>query len=223
MKPQQAKYVDEIIARHRAINTNIDCEYEGKKITICPNVYSPFIAPSGNLVFEFMKKPIFKGKRVLDIGCGSGIVSCLAVDSEADFVVGVDINPDAIENSKLNAQKLGVESKTDFRLGDLFSSIKENEEFDIIFANLPFTDGQPKDMLEKAFYDSSLKSICRFVEELPNWLKSKDAKAYLCFSDLEKFDLQSKIVESSLDCNTFMEIDLGIFNLFIYEITKRSD
>lgn len=49
------------------------------------------------------------GKRVLDFGCGSGVVAVAAAMAGAAKVVACDIDPLAIEATRINAQLNGVE------------------------------------------------------------------------------------------------------------------
>lgn len=45
-----------------------------------------------------------KGKRVLDFGCGSGVVAVAAALAGAEEVIACDIDPLAIEATRINAQ-----------------------------------------------------------------------------------------------------------------------
>ena len=49
------------------------------------------------------------GRRVLDFGCGSGVVAVAAAMAGAREVVACDIDPLAIEATRINAQLNGVE------------------------------------------------------------------------------------------------------------------
>jgi len=55
-------------------------------------------------------------KTVIDIGCGSGILSVAALKLGANFALGVDIDEPAIVNSRENAENNGVASEA-FELG----------------------------------------------------------------------------------------------------------
>lgn len=59
--------------------------------------------PTTNLVLQLMPTYV-KGAHVLDIGCGSGILSLAAAAFGAASVHGVDIEPEAIAHSQLNAK-----------------------------------------------------------------------------------------------------------------------
>ena len=66
--------------------------------------------PTTNLVLELMKDNV-ESKHVLDLGCGSGVLSLCAVAAGAESVVGIDIDPNAIEHAKQNAalNKMAIE------------------------------------------------------------------------------------------------------------------
>lgn len=72
--------------------------------------------------------------NMLEIGCGTGIVS-ISVDLESSVdVTAVDISEKAIENTRINKEKLN--SKIKIINSDLFSNI--NEKFDLIYSNPPY-------------------------------------------------------------------------------------
>ncbi|MEM1586710.1 MAG: METTL5 family protein [Candidatus Bathyarchaeia archaeon] len=57
------------------------------------------------------------GKRVIDLGCGSGILAIAASLFGAEWAVGVDIDRDAIKVAVKNASKVGAH--VDFINGDI--------------------------------------------------------------------------------------------------------
>jgi SAM-dependent methyltransferase len=69
-----------------------------------------------------------EGKRVLDIGTGSGRFLFPLVDRKPEKLVGIDIAPGMIELAKSIAQEQGIESKVEFILGDF-----QNYKFDQLF------------------------------------------------------------------------------------------
>ncbi|WP_454206837.1 peptide chain release factor N(5)-glutamine methyltransferase [Peptoniphilus sp. Marseille-Q6390] len=72
--------------------------------------------------------------NMLEIGCGTGIVS-ISMDLESSIdVTAVDISEKAIENTRINKEKLN--SKIKIINSDLFSNI--NEKFDLIYSNPPY-------------------------------------------------------------------------------------
>jgi ribosomal protein L11 methyltransferase len=64
--------------------------------------------PTTRLVLHFMERQVRGGERVLDYGCGSGILAIAAAKLGAGRVSGTDIDPDALETASTNAQANGV-------------------------------------------------------------------------------------------------------------------
>lgn len=60
----------------------------------------------------FLEKYLKKGDRVLDMGCGSGILSVAASLLGAKDITAVDIDPIAVKIALENAQKNGMDLKT---------------------------------------------------------------------------------------------------------------
>jgi methylase of polypeptide subunit release factors len=71
----------------------------------------------------------------LDVGCGSGVQAFLAA-RHSRRVVGVDVNPRALELARLNTELNGIDN-VEWRLGDLFAPVGE-ERFDLVVSNPPF-------------------------------------------------------------------------------------
>ena len=73
------------------------------------------------------------GARVLDVGCGSGILAIAAAKLGATHVRGVDIDPIAIEATLANAATNGLTGRIDARAGSLPSG---EPPHDVVLANL---------------------------------------------------------------------------------------
>ncbi|MBQ9015439.1 MAG: 50S ribosomal protein L11 methyltransferase [Firmicutes bacterium] len=74
------------------------------------------------------------GARVLDVGCGSGILSIGAALLGASEVTGVEIDPDAVRVAKENVDKNGMTGEIRILEGDLTEGLEL--EADILVANL---------------------------------------------------------------------------------------
>ncbi|MEZ4686228.1 MAG: 50S ribosomal protein L11 methyltransferase [Bacteroidia bacterium] len=79
-----------------------------------------------------MKHIDFTGKRVLDMGCGTGVLGILALKLGAATVLGIDIDAWSAENGLENARRNMVEMP--IMLGD--ARAIPPEPFDIILANI---------------------------------------------------------------------------------------
>jgi SAM-dependent methyltransferase len=73
-----------------------------------------------------------RGRRVLDLGCNSGYFALAAIESGAEFVHGIDIDADFVEQAKLVFELKGVEQRRyRFDRGDVFERAFERD-FDIV-------------------------------------------------------------------------------------------
>jgi ribosomal protein L11 methyltransferase len=76
---------------------------------------------------------IMAGARVLDVGCGSGILAIAALKLGAISTLGLDTDPIAIEATEANARRNALARRLHARLGSLPSG---EPAFDIVLANL---------------------------------------------------------------------------------------
>lgn len=76
---------------------------------------------------------LLNGARVLDVGCGSGILAIAAVKLGAARAVGLDTDPIAIEATQANARRNGMARRIRARLGSVPSG---EPAFDVVLANL---------------------------------------------------------------------------------------
>lgn len=87
------------------------------------------------LCLAAIEKHITKGCKMLDIGCGSGILSIAALLLGADEAVGVDIDKLAVKTAMENANRNGFdESKYTVLCGNLTDKV--SGKFDVIAANI---------------------------------------------------------------------------------------
>ncbi|TMP56214.1 50S ribosomal protein L11 methyltransferase [Pseudoalteromonas sp. S1612] len=84
------------------------------------------------LCLKWLESQDLSGKTVVDFGCGSGILGIAAIKLGAERMIGIDIDPQALEASLDNANRNGVADKLEVYL-------PENQpEFtaDIVVANI---------------------------------------------------------------------------------------
>ncbi|MEZ4772971.1 MAG: 50S ribosomal protein L11 methyltransferase [Bacteroidia bacterium] len=85
------------------------------------------------LVLRLMKSISFEGKRVLDMGCGTGVLGILAAKLGANPILGIDIDAWSFENATENARVNGI-SRMTIEQGDVTAI--QGQTFDIILANI---------------------------------------------------------------------------------------
>ncbi|GAB4521680.1 MAG: 50S ribosomal protein L11 methyltransferase [Anaerolineales bacterium] len=75
--------------------------------------------PTTQLCLQFLEELPLKGSDVIDIGCGSGILSIAALKLGARRAVGVDIEADAIPSAQENAALNGVQEALTLAVGSV--------------------------------------------------------------------------------------------------------
>lgn len=86
--------------------------------------------PTTRLCLEWLERQVGQHCSVLDYGCGSGILAIAAARLGAGRVAGVDIDPQAVEAARANAERNGV----DACFAD--STAPVAGEYDLVVANI---------------------------------------------------------------------------------------
>ena len=86
------------------------------------------------LCMEFLEEYIRPGCSMLDIGCGSGILSVAGLLLGAEKAVGVDIDPLAVKTAVQNAERNHVADRFSGICGSLTEKVKG--KYDVIAANI---------------------------------------------------------------------------------------
>lgn len=144
---------------HRTEDQNWNQEWEKKyhPVVVEDNVLirAPFHDPSGDLEYTLVIEPKMSfgtghhhttlmmirgmgrwplaGMRILDMGCGTGVLGIYGCLKGAKRVLGVDVDQWAYENALENAERNGANCM-EVRLGDV--GVLGDETFDIILANI---------------------------------------------------------------------------------------
>jgi len=79
-------------------------------------------------------KTAMTGKRILDMGCGTGILSIMAAKAGAREVTGIDIDDWAYRNAMENIRNNGIDNIT-IKIGDA-ALLRDELPFDGILANI---------------------------------------------------------------------------------------
>lgn len=123
------------IAGKRIIPTN--------GLLVISDMYEPRTPVANNLVWfgtDSLKTvrslSMVRGKRVLDIGTGTGIIG-LVLASRGAYVSAVDINPEAVRLAQWNIWLNGLEDRMLVTAGDIFSPFREST-FEYIVGNPPY-------------------------------------------------------------------------------------
>src|SRR5438309_9648420 len=121
----------------------------GFSLLVPPQVFHPALSISSKTMGKYIQSLSLDRKQVLDMGCGSGILSLIAASGGAS-VTAVDINPLAVTSARENARRNNLYNRIRFLDSNLFGSLFD-EQFDFILFNPPFYPGKPHDVRDMAW------------------------------------------------------------------------
>jgi D-alanine-D-alanine ligase len=81
------------------------------------------------------------GERVLELGCGTGLLAIAAAKLGAGRVVAVDLDGKALDATVKNVDLNGFSDRIKVRAGSWYEALKAGERFDVIIATPPQTPG----------------------------------------------------------------------------------
>ncbi len=108
---------------------------DSNKIGIIPGMaFGTGLHESTKLAASLLSELIQRGSKVLDVGCGTGILSVIAAKRGASSVLALDVDQHSIEKTVEIGRINHVSIET--RLSDFLSALKPEERFDIIVSNM---------------------------------------------------------------------------------------
>jgi HemK-related putative methylase len=116
----------------------------GLRLSVPPSVFHPKFFRTTRFLGEYLQNVDLRERHVLEMGCGSGILSLLAARGGAT-VTAVDINPEAVAATLSNASANRLGGSVSAIVSDLFSGLPTNGGFDVIVWNPPFYPLEPTD------------------------------------------------------------------------------
>lgn len=175
-------------------------------------IYSP---AEDSYLLEAQVKKLSKGKTVLDMGCGSGILSLAAKNSGGKYVLGADINFEAVAETS----KKGIDAVK----SNLFQKIKG--KFDLVVFNPPYLPKDEREDSESSQVTSGGKNgdeiIIRFLKNSTEHL-SPNGKILILVSSLtprEKID--KLLVKLKLSRKVLSEKKLFMEKLEVWQLQQN--
>jgi predicted RNA methylase len=153
----------------------------GLKGTLTPHwgVYLPTRTDYVELLAQAMKD--VTGKRVLDVGTGTGVLALLLLQRGAAYATGTDCDPRALACARANAKKLKLDGKFEALEADLFPP--GDERFDLIVSNPPWIPEAPKNRVDRAVFDEDSRFVRTLLSVAPSRL-APQGQVLLLMSDL---------------------------------------
>ena len=218
----------EVLRRNSQDKEFYKIQVDSKEFIVLPDVFSPKYFESTPI---FTRGIDFYGiSSFLEIGTGTGITAVTAALHGVNRVVAVDINPNAVENTKTNAKLHGVSHLVDARLSDIFSAVAIRESFDAIYWNMPFMY-MPDDyiycsILERSLFDPGYRITNLFLRQAPAFLSSR-GKLIIGFGN---FGDENKLHKLAIDYGYKVKElmrekahEINPIQFVLYELTKENE
>lgn len=148
------------------------------------------------LCLQALEKHVKKGDNMLDVGCGSGILSVAALLLGAEKATGIDIDPLAVKSSIENAERNNVADRYTGIHGNLAE--KANGCYDIITANIVadaiimLSGDIEKLMNDKTIYimsgiiDTRLDDVLSALPDTLEIIEQYEEKGWICLAAIKK-------------------------------------
>ena len=152
---------------------NIDIKGHILDMESAPGLFSPAHADRGTVAM-LSQVEFLPGQRVMDLGCGWGLVGILAAKiCGAENIYMCDIDPAAVAAARKNAERNGV-GDVHICVSDGFTSV-DTAGFDVILSNPPYqTDfSVAKSFIEKGFNRLKVGGWMYVVVKLEKWYLNK--------------------------------------------------
>jgi GTP cyclohydrolase II len=187
-----------------------------KSFIIHPNVFHAGKFPSTAWFAEQILKQLKDVSSFCEIGCGAGVIACLAALHHSTLhVMATDLNPAAVENTKKNADLHELEGRISVRQGDVLDAMRSYDKFDLIFWALPFgflDPGVEINLEEAQVFDPGYRALRKLLLTAKNHLLANGRLLLGFSSDLGHYDLLVSIAQEfnvsvKLIANTILEED----------------
>lgn len=193
----------------------------GFRLTVRPTVFHPRYFISSECFAEFIDGLDLRGKRVTDVGTGSGILALAAARAGADFVVAADINPNAALTAADNARANGFPAVKAV-CSNLLAAFAARPLFDVILSSPPKHAGEPRDLADRGWHAGpAYRDIAALFEQAQERLRP-GGRIYVMVSSDSDLDLFGRLIDQAgLRARPAVERSILIESFIIYELTPR--
>lgn len=207
-----------ILTRSRATTTRV----AGLELDVPPTVFHPRFFLTSAFFARFLQSLDLSGRSVVEVGCGSGILSLSAAKAGAKSVLALDINPAAVEAAKVNAGKNNFQQVMSLH-SNLFSALPSTRKFDLIICSPPSFSGEPRDDADRAWHAGpGYRDILPLFDQAARRL-NHDGKMYLLISSDTNRRLFDHLIHSAgLASREVARRSIWLETFHIFELGRRS-
>ena len=204
-----------ILARRRTRITRVG----GFRLVVRPTVFHPRYFFSSGYFAEFISHLDLRGKRVVDVGTGSGILALAAARAGAENVIAADINPNAVLTATENARANGVDDRVNALCSNLLSALAPRPLFDVILSSPPKHAGKPRDLADRGWHAGPrYHDIADLFDQSRERLKP-GGRLYVMVSSDSDLDLFSSFIATAgLQAQLVAERTILIESFLLYSL-----
>ena len=194
----------------------------GFRLTLRPTVFHPRYFLTSEFFANFIASLDLTGKRVADVGTGSGILALAAARAGAASVVAIDINPNAAGAAAENAHANGLSKRVTAVGSNLLSALAPRPLFDVILSSPPSFAGEPRDVADRAWHAGpNYRDIAPLFDQARERLAPCGC-LYVLFSTDSDLDLLGNLIRhAGFGARLVAERSILIESLIIYELRLK--
>src|SRR5215467_3859319 len=194
----------------------------GFRLVVRPTVFHPCYFLSSEYFAEFISPLDLSGKRVLDVGTGSGILALAAARAGAAHVIAADINPNAARTTAENASANGLGDRVSALCSNLLSALAPGPLFDVILSSPPKHPGEPRDLADRGWHAGpDYRDIAALFDQSRERLKPGGSLYVMLSSDSDLNLLGTLVDRAGFHARLVHEQSIFIESLIIYELITR--
>jgi methylase of polypeptide subunit release factors len=198
-------------------------QVEGFRLTVPPTVFHPRVFLTSKFFARYIGELDLKGKRVAEVGTGSGILSLAAARAGAASVVAIDINPNAARAASNNARDNGLGDRVNGLCSNLMSGIAPRPLFDMIISSPPSFPGEPRDLADRAWHAGpEYRDIKALFEQARERLAPGGVMYLLLSSDSDLELLGELIHQAHFSAHRVCAQSIFIEDFILYELRSYS-
>ena len=194
----------------------------GFRLVVQPTVFHPRWFLTSEFFAAFIGRLDLAGKRVADIGTGSGILALAAARAGAASVVAIDINPKAVQSAAENARVNGLGDRVEAVCSDLLSALPAHRQFDVILSSPPSFPGEPRDIADRAWHAGpGYRDLLPLFEQARARL-APGGRFYILLSSDSDLNLLGALVErAGFQARLVEETSILIESFLLYELRAK--
>jgi release factor glutamine methyltransferase len=204
-----------VLARQRTRITRAG----GFRLVVHPTVFHPRYFLSSEYFAGFISHLDLSGKRVVDVGTGSGILALAAARAGAENVIAADINPNAVLTAAENARANGVDDRVSGLCSNLLSALVPRPLFDVILSSPPKHAGKPRDLADRGWHAGPrYRDIAALFDQSRERLKPGGRVYVMVSSDSDLELLGAFITKAGFKAQLVAERSIFIESFILYSL-----